>query len=266
MMILTAIIGGFFAATQVIPGTGPNQRGRAGNDYLKQEKYEEAAEAYRKGLSSYQDQEKTGPVYHGLQNNLGLTLHRQENFEDAERAFDEALASAPNLEATTMAAFNAGNNAFTHQQLERALEHYRTALMADPDNEDAKFNFEFVSRQLQEQENQDQQSESDNQQEEQSDQEESEQNDQENQDGESNEQQSEQQENEQEQASEQNESEQTEEESPQEQSTESTKQQETPLTREQAERILEALENEEEQLLREIQKVEGRPKRVAKDW
>ena len=35
---------------------------------------------------------------------------------------------------------------------------------------------------------------------------------------------------------------------------------------EQAERILEALENEEEKLLREVQKIEGRPRRVTKDW
>lgn len=38
------------------------------------------------------------------------------------------------------------------------------------------------------------------------------------------------------------------------------------LTPEEAERILQALANEEEQLLREVQKVKGRPRRVEKDW
>jgi Ca-activated chloride channel family protein len=38
------------------------------------------------------------------------------------------------------------------------------------------------------------------------------------------------------------------------------------LSREQALRILQALQNEEEQLLREVQKVKGRPRQVEKDW
>jgi hypothetical protein len=38
------------------------------------------------------------------------------------------------------------------------------------------------------------------------------------------------------------------------------------LTPQEAERILQALANEEEKLLREVQKVKGRPRRVEKDW
>ena len=38
------------------------------------------------------------------------------------------------------------------------------------------------------------------------------------------------------------------------------------LSEQEAERILQALANEEEQLLREVQKIKGRPRRVEKDW
>jgi len=38
------------------------------------------------------------------------------------------------------------------------------------------------------------------------------------------------------------------------------------LSRAQAIRILQALQNEEEELLREVQKIKGRPRRVEKDW
>ncbi len=251
-MTLIAILGVSLTMIQVIPGSSPKQNGRVGNDHLKQEQYEEAAIAYQEGLSSYQPSEETDQTYYGLQNNLGLSLHRQENFEEAGRAFEEALVHAPNEDAMTRSAFNAGNNAFTHQQLERALEHYQTALLADPNNEDAKFNYEFVSRQLQEQQNQQQDSGEDEEQEDE--QQEDEQNEQ--QEGEQNQEQ-----NEGEQG-EQGEQEQNE----QEQSGEQNEPREAPLTREQAERILEALENDEEELLREIQKMEGRPRRVAKDW
>ncbi len=40
----------------------------------------------------------------------------------------------------------------------------------------------------------------------------------------------------------------------------------TELSKEQAERILQALQNEEGKLLREVRKVKGRPRRVEKDW
>ena len=255
-MILTAIFGVSLAMIQVIPGSGPKQHGRVGNDHLKQEQYEEAATAYQEGLSSYQPSEQTDQTYYGLQNNLGLSLHRQENFEEAGRAFEEALAHAPNEDAVTRSAFNAGNNAFTRQQLERALEHYQTALLADPDNEDAKFNYEFVSRQLKEQQNQQQDSGGDDQQED-------EQNEQ--QEGEQNQEQNENQQGEQEQNNQQQ-NDQGQDDQEQEQSGEQNEPREVPLTREQAERILEALENDEEELLREVQKMEGRPRRVAKDW
>ncbi|MXW14348.1 MAG: tetratricopeptide repeat protein [Rhodothermaceae bacterium] len=257
-MTLTAIFEISLAMIQVIPGSGPKQHGRAGNDHLKQEQYEEAEVAYQEGLSSYQPSEGIDQTYYGLQNNLGLSLHRQENFEDASRAFEESLAHAPNADAVTRSAFNAGNNAFTRQQLERALEHYQTALLADPDNEDAKFNFEFVSRQLQQQQDQQQESGGDEQQED-------EQN--EDQEGEQNEEQNEDQQGEQEQEQQQEQNDQGQDDSEQpDQQDEQNQPRGAPLTREQAERILEALENEEEELLREVQKIEGRPRRVAKDW
>ncbi len=260
-MTFAAILGVFMAMIQIISGSTPKQQGRVGNDHLKQEEYEEAATAYQDGLSTYQPSEGTDQTYYGLQNNLGLSLHRQENFEEAGRAFEEALSYAPDSDATTRAAFNAGNNAFTSQQLERALQHYQAALMADPDNEDAKFNFEFVTRQLQEQQEQEQQKQD-------SEDEEQEENEQD-QEGEQNNEQNEEQQGERDEDLDQNDQGQTEEEQTEkepEQSGGQDEPNETPLTREQAERILEALANEEEQLLREVQKMEGRPRRVAKDW
>ncbi len=258
MTILTAILGIFLTANQII--SSPNQHGRSGNNHLKQQQYEEAASAYRKGLSSI---ESTDQTYYGLQNNLGLSLHKQENFEEALKAFSEALSSAPNSDASAKTAFNAGNNAFDSQQLEQALAHYQSALMADPDNEDAKFNFEFVSRQLQEQ----QQSDGDDQQ--QNDEEQTQDQQGQNQDQTQNQQKQNQdqtQNQQQEQDSQQNQQQHSEEESQDEQPAEQSDAPSTPLTREQAERILEALENEEEELLREVQKIEGRPRRVTKDW
>jgi len=256
-MTLATVLSILLASIQIIPMGNAKKYGRNGNDSLEQGQYEGAAFAYQNGLSSYESAPEIDETYFGLQNNLGLALHQNGDFEGAQNAFSEALAYAPYDQARTTPAYNAGNNAFRNQQLDQALEHYREALLADPENEDARYNFEFVSRQLQEQQNQ-QQSESEDQDQQQD------QNDQANEsDQEQDENQTEQEENPQEQ---EEQSQQEQQEEQQEQDPQQEQQRETPLTREQAERILEALENEEEELLREVQKMEGRPRRVAKDW
>ena len=262
-MTLATIFSILLASIQVIPMGNAKKHGRNGNDSLKQGQYEGAAYAYQEGLSSYESTHEVNETYYGLQNNLGIALHRKGDFEGAHNAFEEALVHAPHDQAKSTPAYNAGNNAFKNQQLEEALAHYREALLADPDNEDAKYNFEFVSRQLQEQQNQ-QQSENNNQEQEEEQDQQQDQNDQPNEsDQEQDESQEEQKENPQEQEEQSQQEQQGEQ---QEQEPQQEQQREAPLTREQAERILEALENEEEELLREMQKMEGRPRRVAKDW
>ncbi len=259
-MTLATVFGILLASIQVIPMGNAKKHGRNGNDSLKQGQYEGAAYAYQEGLSSYESTQEVNETYYGLQNNLGIALHQKGDFEGARNAFGEALAHAPHDRAKSTPAYNAGNNAFKNQQLEEALAHYREALLADPDNEDAKYNFEFVSRQLQEQQNQQQSENNDQEQEE-------EQNQQQDQDDQPSESDQEQDENQEENPQEQEEqSQQEQQEEQQEQEPQQEQQREAPLTREQAERILEALENEEEELLREMQKMEGRPRRVAKDW
>ncbi|MYF40763.1 MAG: hypothetical protein F4221_07945 [Rhodothermaceae bacterium] len=262
-MTLATVLSILLASIQIIPMGNAKKHGRNGNDSLEQGQYEGAAFAYQEGLSSYESAPEIDETYFGLQNNLGLALHQNGDLGGAQNAFSEALAYAPYDQARTTPAYNAGNNAFRNQQLEQALEHYREALLADSENEDARYNFEFVSRQLQEQQNQ-QQSESDDQEQQEDQDQQQDQNDQANEsDQEQDENQTEQEENPQEQ---EEQSQQEQQEEQQEQDPQQEQQRETPLTREQAERILEALENEEEELLREVQKMEGRPRRVAKDW
>ncbi len=229
--------------------------GRRGNAHYKSGNYEAAADAYYRGLAAYE----TGTpdaAYYGLQNNLGAALHQQGDFALARPAFARAMETAPSQADFARAAYNAGNNTFREEQAEAALDFYKKALLADPANADAKFNYEFVKRRL-EQQQQQQQGQGENQ-----DQQDGENQD-ENQQGEN--QQNQDQQNQEQQQEGQNQEPQ---EGEQPQNAEPQPQPETPdqLSRQQAERILQALENEEEQLLREVQKVKGRPRRVEKDW
>ncbi len=271
----------------LLRGPGGKQDGRRGNDLYREEAYPDAAAAYAGGIATLSDD--AGPhVRYGLHNNLGAALLKAGNAESAREAFEQALMEARETgEAMDLArsAYNAGNAAFAAEDLESALAQYRRSLLRNPDNEDARFNYEFVKRQLEQQEQQEQQQQQQQDQDQDQDQEQEQEQDQqesndENSENDQNEpQQDENEENtpqdEQNEQDEQNppeeqpgDNEQQPDESPQDQTQEpqNPPSREQPLSEAQAERILEALEQEEGNLLRELQRTPTRPHRVEKDW
>lgn len=237
------------------PGDG-KKKGRQGNVLYGQEQYEDAMNAYREGIDAVQD-DGPGAVHSGLLNNLGAALYRTGDMEQAGIAFSSAGSMALAPEDLVRASYNAGNAAFQAEQLEQALEHYRRALLNDPSNADAKFNYEFAKRRLEEQQQQDQQQ--DQQDENQENQENQDQQDQEGEQDQENQQEQEQQQNSEDPGQQQDQQQEQQQEQEQ-------REDPTQLSEEEAQRILQALENEEEQLLRQVQKMKTRPRRVEKDW
>ncbi|MXW63882.1 MAG: tetratricopeptide repeat protein [Bacteroidetes bacterium SB0662_bin_6] len=244
--------------------------GRRGNDLYRQEAYDDAAAAYAGGIAILPDDAQPHLRY-GLRNNLGAALLKSGNAESARQTFDQAIAEAGETGEeidVARSAYNAGNAAFAVQDLEGALAYYRDSLLRNPDNEDARFNYEFVKRRIEEQEQQEQQN---SQQQEQNQEQEQQESGNENSNNDQNEPQQDENESPQQQSGQneqQDENEQPQNESPQEQEQQPQNRQtgEQQLSQAQAERILQALEQEEGNLLREIQRTEMRPHRVEKDW
>ena len=251
MKYLTALV---MAALLFGPGDG-KKNGRKGNALYGQEQYAEAATAYQEGIRAVQES-GPGAVYSGLLNNLGAALYRTGENDQAGVAFASAATMALAPEDLVRASYNAGNAAFKAQQLEQSLEHYRRALLNDPSNADAKFNYEFVKRRLQEQQQQQEQQDQQNQDNQ------DQQQDQQNQDGEQDQENQDQQQQDQQNQDSEGEENQNQQQQEQQQEREDP----TQLSEEEAQRILQALENEEEQLLRQVQKMKTRPRRVEKDW
>ncbi len=145
-VLLGAVLLGAAPLLVAFPGGGPDD-GREGNRHYEREAYEDAAAAYRRGLSRF-GEPTTDPVYWGLQHNLGSALHQLEQFTDAGTAFADALRHAPSDTDFSRSAYNAGNTAVAQEDREAALAFYRRALLTDPTNEDARYNYEFVKREL----------------------------------------------------------------------------------------------------------------------
>ena len=127
--------------------TGADGDGREANELYRDGKYREAADAY---LATLEDLGPSAPVdvQAALLNNLGSALYRMEDYETALQAFVRSLAVAESGEDRSRAAHNAGNASFRQNNLKAALSFYKQALLEDPGNESARFNFEFVRRRL----------------------------------------------------------------------------------------------------------------------
>ena len=130
---------------------GPDADGRRGNGLYEAEIYEDAAIAYRDGLASYEDNVQTD-VRAGLSNNLGMAQYRLEDYGAAYATFGTSVRHAATDGDRARAAYNRGNTAFSAGDNQSALKAYRQALLAEPDHQEAKFNYEFIKRQMQEQE------------------------------------------------------------------------------------------------------------------
>ena len=228
-----------------LPSLAAAQPGRgavdAGNRLYDEGRFEEAHEQYLEALREVPD----SPI---VPFNDGNALYRTEEHQRAMESYWQAVESGdPAVEA--QAWYNLGNALYKQHQLEPALEAYKEALRRDPADTDAKHNVEVTLEQLQQQqeqesdeqqdendEGQDQPDQRDQQDQQQSEQEEEQEQDQEQQD-----------------QPEDREPQEQQQDQPQEQQQENAEQQPQPgeLSREEAERLLQAIDEDPSQIQRQ---------------
>lgn len=111
---------------------------RVGNPY---EAYE--AGLFDEALEGFVDLQVERPDDPEVALNVGSAHYQMRNFSEADRTFSRALM-AQDSSVREQALYNLGNSAFRQGRLQEAVELYKAALELDPDDEDAKFNLEFV--------------------------------------------------------------------------------------------------------------------------
>ena len=144
---------GLAAAMAGLPPSAAAQAGRAdvqeGNRLYREGRYDEAHERYLEALRAAPD----SPV---IRFNDANALYESDEFARAVDAYRGAIEAAdPVLEA--QAWYNLGNALYRQQQVEGALAAYKEALRRNPGDTDAKHNLEVALEQLQQQEQQQQQ-------------------------------------------------------------------------------------------------------------
>jgi tetratricopeptide (TPR) repeat protein len=221
---------------------------KKGNSYYSNKRYKSAEVEYRKAL-------EMDPTNNYAKFNLGNAYYRQGNYEEALKQFDAVNRNKINKNDLSKAYYNLGNTMMQSKKYEDAIETYKKALINNPDDFDAKYNLEYARRLLQQQiQAQNQQNKNDKKQ--QGEQKEKQNNQtNKNQQNKSNQNQKDNQENQQQSAQEQ-----------QNKSQEQNKNQQPKISKQEAERILQALNNEEQKLQKKMKTLKADRGKLEKNW
>lgn len=114
-----------------------------GNAAYREGRFREAAERYREGIAGK-------PEDWRLHTNLGNALYRLGDFPAAQAAYERAIASRKKGSPLEQAAvqYNLGNALFRQERYAESAAGYRKALETAPGDADARFNFEAAMARL----------------------------------------------------------------------------------------------------------------------
>ena len=162
--------------------------------------------------------------------NLGDALYKQEKYEDASKKFSGLTSTEKDRNELASIYHNLGNSLLQSNRVEESIEAYKNALRNNPDDYETKHNLAWALNLLQQQQQQQQNQNQDQDQ--------------------------------------QNQDKQDQQQEEQEQQDQQQEQQNDKISREDANRILEALQQDEKQLQEKLKKQMARTQRVAvlKDW
>lgn len=114
-----------------------------GRQLFEAGEYDEALRHYERILSQHPDWEE---AHFGR----GAALYKAGRYDEALQAFEQAIPS-PDPQQKAAAFYNLGNTFLQLQKLEESLRFYKRALELNPQDYDAKHNYELVRQMLQKQ-------------------------------------------------------------------------------------------------------------------
>jgi Ca-activated chloride channel family protein len=155
VLLLTAV-----ASAGLIDPSGASakkiDRGKvnAGNEYYKSGQYDKALFLYQQALGDTLQLPKNPE---GVLYNQGNALYMMEKYQEALQRYQQSFSEDTTLTGRML--YNRGNSLLKQGQLKEAVESYANSLRLLPDDEDARHNLEVALRMMQEQQQQQQQQE-----------------------------------------------------------------------------------------------------------
>ena len=166
--------------------------------------------------------------------NLADALYKQMRFEEATEKFGELTDKMETPEEKARALHNKGNSQLMQQKIDESIESYKEALRLNPNDMETKYNLAYAQNLKKQQQNQDQNKDKNDQDQENKDQQQNQENQNKNQDNNNN-----------------------------------NNQQQNKISRENAEQLLQALQNDERDIQNKLNKEkasQAQRARVEKEW
>lgn len=215
---------------------------KKGNEAFLLNNFDEALEHYRNAETEL-------PESPELDYNIASSLYMQGKYEEAVDLFTKALNST-NINQEASSHYNLGNTYFRMEDFQEAIKSYENALEINPDDLDAKYNLELSRKRLKEQIKPEQQQQQDQQEQDQQEQQE---------------QQQDQEQDEQDQDQQQQQQESQDDDDQQKEKQEQQQERVKEMTKEDAERILNALKDEQD-VQKKIRRMQAKGNYSGKDW
>ena len=145
----------FLLVTAITAAAQPDKRDvRRGNRDYKKENWKEAEIEYRKGI--VKDSLSVAANY-----NLAADLYRQNNPQEAQKVLDRIKEVAPATENAADYYYNLGDVAIANQDWQTAVTAFEESLLRNPGDMNAKENYIYAKKKLQQQQNQQNQQQND---------------------------------------------------------------------------------------------------------
>jgi Ca-activated chloride channel family protein len=127
-----------------------SQKIRKGNELYKEEKFDEAEIQYRKSLEKKPDNVAG-------QYNLANALYRQGKYDEAGAILDSLANKISSPAQKAQLYHNLGNNLLKNKDFENSVNAYKNALKINPNDEDTRYNLSYAMEMLKQQQQQQQQ-------------------------------------------------------------------------------------------------------------
>ena len=216
-----------------------------GNRVYEKSKYTDAEVDYKKALEK-------NPKSKEAQFNLGNSYYKQQRFDEAMREYGNSGASLHSPEERAQSYYNTGNALYQSNKYQDAINAYKQSLRLNPNDEDTRYNLQMARAKLAQQQQQKQQNKDQKQ-------------DQKKDQQKQNQQQQQQNQQNQPQNQQQNQQQQKQEEAKQDQ-TRQQMQKKNQMPKQEADRILDAMRNNEKEVQKNLRKREAVHVKVEKDW
>jgi len=216
-----------------------------GNEAYGNAKYGDAEAEYKKALQK-------DSTAREARFNLGNAYYKQQRFDEAQRVYAAQLATGKKSSDKELAYYDLGNTFFKSKKLEESIESYKRTLRLNPSDDDARYNYLLAKDQLKQQQDQKKQDKQDK-------------NNQDKQDQKQDQNKAQQQQNK-DQQNQNKEQQQPPQQQPAKQDQTNQQQQKNQMPKQQADRILEALRNNEKDIQKQLRKRAAARIVVEKDW